>query len=365
MKLKPAANSTDPDLTLLAAVVGLVFLGTLMVFSSSVIMADVRWHSPYAFFLKQLLWVTLGSALMVFLMRFDYRQLQKYSRPLTIITVTLLGLVLVIGTAKLGAKRWLSFGPLNLQPSELAKYALVIALADYIDRKKSKLKKWEGILPCLAVVAVFVIPIALEPDLGTPLIMLAVALSLLFASGASFGKLSLLGLSLLPLVAVEIYRKPYRLTRIRHFFESWGDISSTSYQLNQSILALGAGGFFGKGLGHGQMKLLHLPEAHTDFIFPVIGEELGFAGAAMVIALFAIIAWRGWRVCRHSSSYFGSLVALGITLLITYQAIFNISVACGLAPTKGLALPFVSFGGSSLLFNMAAAGILLNISRRA
>jgi cell division protein FtsW len=190
-------------------------------------------------------------------------------------------------------------------------------------------------------------------------------MSLFFVSGASFGKISALALSVLPLIALDIYRKPYRLARIKHFFESWGDISSTSYQLNQSILALGSGGFFGKGLGQGQMKLLYLPEAHTDFIFPVIGEELGFIGASVVIALFVIIAWRGWRICRNSTNYFGSLTALGITLLIAYQAIFNISVSCGLAPTKGLALPFVSFGGSSLLFNMAAIGVLLNISRRA
>ncbi len=364
MKFKQTVNSIDPDFTLLAAVVGLVFLGTLMVFSSSVIMADVRWHSPYSFFFKQLMWVTVGSALMAFFIRFDYRSLQKYSKLLTVITVALLGLVLVVGTVKLGAKRWLKFGPFNMQPSELAKYVLVIALADYIDRKKSKLKKWEGILPGLAIMAAFIIPIALEPDLGTPLIMFAVAMSLLFVSGASFGKISTLAFSVVPLIVLDIYRKPYRLARIRHFFESWGDISSTSYQLNQSILALGSGGFFGKGLGQGQMKLLYLPEAHTDFIFPVIGEELGFIGASVVIALFVIIAWRGWRACRNSSSYFGSLAALGITLLITYQAIFNISVSCGLAPTKGLALPFVSFGGSSLLFNMAAAGILLNISRR-
>jgi cell division protein FtsW len=364
MKNKLPAGSIDSDFMLMSAVVGLVFLGTLMVFSSSVIMADVRWHSPYSFFFKQLMWVAIGSSLMWYFTQFDYRTLQKYAKPLTVAVVILLGLALVIGTAKLGAKRWLKIGPFSMQPSELAKYVLVIALADYIDRKKSKLKKWEGVLPALAVTALFVIPILLEPDLGTPLIMCAVAMSLLFVSGASFSKMAVLAMSALPLIAVEIYRKPYRLLRIKHFIESLGDISSTSYQLNQSILALGSGGFFGKGLGQGQMKLLYLPEAHTDFIFPVIGEELGFVGAAFVIALFVIIAWRGWRVCRSSDSYFGSLVALGITLLITYQAILNISVACGLAPTKGLALPFVSFGGSSLLFNMAAAGVLLNISKK-
>jgi cell division protein FtsW len=167
-----------------------------------------------------------------------------------------------------------------------------------------------------------------------------------------------------PLVAFEIFRKPYRMERLKDYLSNWCDIKSVSYQLNQSLVALGSGGFFGKGLARGQMKLMHIPEPHTDFIFPIIGEELGFIGAVSVITLFLMFAWRGLQISRHSRDLFGSLLAAGITLMILLQALINIGVSCGLLPTKGLPLPFVSFGGSALVINMAEVGILLNISKK-
>ncbi|MHB9154521.1 MAG: FtsW/RodA/SpoVE family cell cycle protein, partial [Endomicrobiales bacterium] len=239
------------------------------------------------------------------------------------------------------------------------------ALADYLDRRKSKLSQWKGMLPALFLIGISCVLVGLEPDLGTPVIMAAVGLSLLYTAGARMRHLLVLGVSLLPLVAVEILRKPYRLQRVKDFFQSWGDINSGSYQLNQSILALGSGGFIGKGLAHGQMKLLYLPEPHTDFIFPIIGEELGFAGAVVIIALFLVFAWRGWRISRSSPDLFGGLLATGITWLVVFQALLNLAMSCGLLPTKGLPLPLVSFGGTSLVFTMAGVGILLNISKKA
>lgn len=352
------------DYTLLFLTMVLLMFGTIMVFSSSVIMAEARWSAPYHFVFKQIIWVVLGSAVMMGLAHFDYRRLQKWSRPLMIITIILLVLVLIIGTKKGGARRWLVFGFLNFQPSEIAKLVMVIALADYLDRKKSRMKQWKGLMPALSIVGVLAGLIALEPDLGTPILMACVSFCLLYTAGARLPHLLMLGAGVIPLVVIEILRKPYRLVRLRDYISSWGDIHSASYQLNQSILALGSGGFFGKGLAQSQMKLLYLPEPHTDFIFPIIGEELGFIGTVGLIALFMFVVIKGWQISRGSQDYFGSLLALGITWIIAFQTLLNMGVATGLLPTKGLPLPFVSFGGTSLVFNLAGIGILLNISKR-
>ena len=362
MKKHEAPGSIDYPLLLTTAV--LVVLGTIMVFSSSVIMADARWKSPYLFVTKHIIWVATGAAAMLFMSNFNYRKLQKAAKPILFVSIILLVLVVIIGSAKGGAKRWISFGPANFQPSEFAKLAVIIVLADYLDRKKSRLKNFGGLVPPLAVIGFVCGLIALEPDLGTPIIISTVGLSLIFISGANLKHLFMIVAGFLGLVAVEILRKPYRLHRVKDFIASWGDINSVSYQLNQSMLALGAGGFMGKGLAQSQMKLLFLPEPHTDFIFPIIGEELGFIGTIFIIGLFLFFTWRGWKVSRESTDYFGSLLALGITLLVAFQALVNMSVACGLVPTKGLPLPFISFGGTALVFNMAGVGILLNISKR-
>ncbi|MBN1823178.1 MAG: putative lipid II flippase FtsW [Endomicrobiales bacterium] len=358
------APSDSFDYVLLFVTAILTVIGTVMVFSSSVIMADVRWQAPYLFVTKHVIWVLVGAAALFFFSNFKYYRLQDFAKPAVFAIVILLILVLFVGSAKGGARRWFSLGPLSFQPSELAKLVLIIALADYLDRKKSKLKNWAGIAPPLILVGLFSFLVAMEPDLGTPLIMVIVGILLLFVGGTSVKYILALGAAVLPLVAFEIIRKPYRIQRIRDFLGSWGDINSGSYQLNQSLLALGSGGFFGKGLAQSQMKLLYLPEPHTDFIFPIIGEELGFAGTVFVILLFVFFAWRGWNISRKSADYFGSLLALGITLMISVQAVMNMAVSCGLVPTKGLPLPFVSFGGTALVLNLASVGILLNISKR-
>ena len=360
-KKNDATYSTDFTLLLLTAI--LVTFGTIMVFSSSVIMAEIRFQTPYIFIIKHVIWVAAGAVAMFAFSRYDYRKLQELTRPLIITAVTLLVLVVIIGSEKGGAKRWFKLGPMSFQPSEFAKLALVIAMADFMDRKKSRLNKMKGLLPALGLAGLFCFLISLEPDLGTPVIMVAVTVAMLFVAGARLGHLLLIGISFVPLVALEILRKPYRLARMKAYLQSVGDISSSSYQLDQSILALGNGGFFGRGLAHSQMKLFYLPEPHTDFIFPIIGEETGFIGTIILIVLFIIFAWRGWMIAKSSPDFFGGMLAMGVTLLIVTQAVFNMGVATGLLPTKGLPLPFVSFGGTALVINMAGVGILLNVSR--
>jgi cell division protein FtsW len=364
MKIKKPELTGNMDYTLLFITSVLVIFGTIMVFSSSVIMAEARWKAPYLFVSKHAVWVIVGAAGMYLMTNFNYRKLAGLSRPLLAVAVVFLIAVVIVGPSRGGAKRWIVVGPINFQPSEFAKLAVIVALADYLDRKKSKLKNFGGLVPPLLIMGVVCGCIALEPDLGTPIIISLTSLSLIFISGASLRHIFLLISGFLVVVVEEIFRKPYRLHRVKDFIASWGDINSVSYQLNQSMLALGAGGFFGKGLAQSQMKLLYLPEPHTDFIFPIIGEELGYLGTISVIMLFLAFAWRGWRISRQSTDYFGSLLALGITLLVTFQAIMNMSVACGLVPTKGLPLPFISFGGTALVLNMMGVGILLNISKR-
>ncbi|MCB4792572.1 MAG: putative lipid II flippase FtsW [Elusimicrobia bacterium] len=352
------------DYSLFIITLILVILGILMVFSSSVIMADIRWKAPYLFVIKQAVWAALGLIGMMLFSNFNYHYLQKYVKILMFITLAVLVAVLIIGTVKGGAKRWLRFGFIGFQPSELAKLVVVVALADYLDRKKSRIKDWRGLWPAFFMIGLFCIPIAMEPDLGTPVLMVIVSMNLLLVAGARFWHILVTGLAFIPFGVIEVLRKPYRIERMKSFFSSWYDINSGSYQLSQSILALGSGGFFGKGLGQGQLKMMYLPEPHTDFIFPIIGEELGYAGALFVIALFILFAWRGLVIARNSKDLFGGFLAVGITFMVVFQVAINLGVSCGLLPTKGLSLPFVSFGGSSLMINLISVGILLNISKK-
>ena len=352
--------------TILLIITGiLILIGTVMVFSSSVVMADIRWQAPYSFFVKQIIWVIMGSAVMIFFTQFDYKNIQKYSRVILALSVILLVVVLVIGTQKGGARRWLRFGFLSFEPSEFSKLAIILALADYFDRKKSQIRKLGSILPAFLIIVIPVGLISLQPDLGIPIVIVTVSLLLMYAAGAKFSNVFGIFLIFIPFVIIEILRKPYRIERVKNFISSWGGIESASYQINQSILALGSGGFWGKGLAASSMKLFYLPEPHTDFIFPVIGEELGFVGVLTLIGLFVFFAWRGWKISRNTQNFFGALLALGFTWLIVFQALFNMGVATGIFPAKGLPLPFVSFGGTSLIFNLASVGILLNISKQA
>ncbi|MDD5491343.1 MAG: putative lipid II flippase FtsW [bacterium] len=356
-----------PDLNMFGVTVALVIFGLVMIYSSSAIFASQQYNNSWYFFQKQMLWALAGFAAFFMLMKTDYHVLQRYSRVLIFISIVLLVLVLtgIFGREVGGAKRWIRLGPVSFQPSELAKISLLIYIADYLDRKQSKISKvLKGVAPILMIMGLICGLILVEPDMGTSVSLGVVSVSMLFVGGLSAWYLGSLVLMAIPLFAYLVVTKPYRLRRLMAFFDPWADPQNVGYQIIQSLIALGSGGFLGMGLGNSKQKLLYLPAAHTDFIFPIIGEELGFIGAFSIVILFFVFAWRGMKIAFHAPDLFGSMLAGGITLMIVLQAIINIGVSCALFPTKGLPLPLVSYGGSNLAFTLASIGILLNISRQ-
>ncbi|MCL2334489.1 MAG: putative lipid II flippase FtsW [Endomicrobia bacterium] len=361
------------DFTLISVASIAVIFGAMMVFSSSVIMADIRWSSPYMFFLKQMIWMAIGFAAMTVTAFFiDYKLYQKYAKVIYIIALIAVIAVLILGVRRGGAKRWFHVAFFTFQPSEIAKLAMVVIIADFISRKKALIGEWEGLVAPLVFLFLIVLPIAVEPDLGTPILIAGTCFAMLFCAGLRMQAILAMAGGGLILIAEEIIRKPYRLARFRNYLDSFVNVDAifvnqdkAFYQIKQSLYALGSGGFFGKGLGKSEMKLMYLPEAHTDFIFPIIGEELGFIGAGLVLAFFIYIFFKGMKISRNAPDIFGEYLAMGITLLIVFQAVINLSVATGVFPAKGLPLPFISFGGTSLVINMAAMGILINMSQYA
>jgi cell division protein FtsW len=355
---------TKYDYTLMIIICISIVFGSFMVFSSSVVMADIRWASPYKFFIKQILWVCLGFIVM-FITSFliDYKFYQKYSKLIYFLTLMSVVIVLFFGVCRLGAKRWLAIYSFTIQPSELAKVSMIIIIADFISRKEDLMDKWIGLLPPSILVLLMLIPIALEPDLGTPVLITGICFAMLFCAGIKIKAVLLGVISIMILIAEETVRKPYRLLRFKDYLASFINIDASSYQVKQSLNALGSGGFFGKGIGKSELKLMYLPEMHTDFIFPVIGEELGFIGASFVIVLYIYIFFKGLKMSKCMPDTFAKYLCLGITCLIVFQAIINLSVTTGVLPAKGLPLPFISFGGTSLVINMAAVGILINLSQ--
>ncbi len=351
------------DIFLLSVVLFLVFTGVVMVFSASATVSHEKFDTSYLFLTKQLIWTVMGIFLMLALVRVDYNKLQKFSRPLMVFSLSLLVLVLLIDHGEI--KRWLKFGMVSFQPSEMAKFCLILYVADVLDRKGSKLQDLKkGLLPILIVTAMFLMLIYVEPDLGTAVILGLVILAMLFMGGVRLSHLlSLLFLSV-PLLYFAIFHVGYRRERMLTFLNPWADAQRIGYQVVQALLALGSGGFLGEGLGASKAKLFFLPEPYTDFIFSIIGEELGFLGASLIVFLFVLIAWRGLRIATRAPNQFGNLLAAGITFLITFQAVLNISIVTACLPTKGITLPFLSYGGSSLVFSLIGVGMLLNISRQ-
>ncbi len=352
-------------LGLFLATVALTSIGIIMVYSASAIISLERYNDPYFFLKRQLVWVFLGLLGMLFAARINYRAFPKLLKPALLFTLFLLVLVLFpqFGKEIAGARRWLRIGDFTLQPSELAKLILILYMADTLSRKKEKIKNFTyGFLPPLIILGAIFILILLQPDLGTALIILVVTLGMLFVSGVRLRHLFSLFLVALPSIWLLINKVGYRKRRILAFIDPWNDPRGAGFQIIQSLLALGSGGILGRGLGEGTQKLFYLPAPHTDFIFAILGEELGFLGGVAVIILFGAFIYFGARIARRAPDLFGSLLALGITTWIGLQAMINIGVATGFLPTKGLPLPFVSFGGSSLLFSLMGVGILLSIS---
>lgn len=358
----------QPDWWLLAAMVLLLSIGVVMVYSASAIVAAERFGDPYFFLRKQLLWALFGLGSVLLALHVDYRWLERWSWPILIAAGALLVVVLVPPLAQPinGTRRWLRLGPLSFQPAELAKLALVIHLATFLSRHREGLGDfWRGVAPPLGVAAALAGLVLAQPDLGTCFTLLAVTFALLFLGGVRIRHLAVVLGAALPVLALAVWLAPYRVRRIATFLDPWSDPRGSGFQIIQSWLALGGGGVTGRGLGESKQKLFYLPEAHTDFVLAILGEELGFVGALGVIALFVVLVWRGFRTGLRAPDPFAAYLAFGLTLVIATQALVNMGVVTGTLPTKGLPLPFISFGGSALLMTVFATGTLLNISQHA
>src|ERR1700704_1611948 len=345
----------------------LVFIGLIMIFSASAVMAKERYGSAYEFLLKQLVWAVAGLVVMVVATKVDYKRLQHPALVFLLLGFTTLLLISVFFLDRAhGTHRWFHVGPISLQPSELAKPALILFLAWFLENKTNSMDDWRNtLIPAVAPTLVFLGLIVFQPDLGTAIACAGITACVLFVAGVRlryFGYA--FAAALLPLYFL-IFHVSYREDRILAFLNPYADPKGFGFHIIQSLIAVSTGGVTGLGLMEGKQKLFYLPEPHTDFIFAVTAEELGLMGALVIVVLFAIFLWRGIRTALRTQDMFGRFLAVGITSMIVVQAFINISVVLGLMPTKGIPLPLVSYGGSSLLVTLASIGVLLNISKQA
>ena len=362
------ARKLKSDKLLFIATLALVCASLVMVYSSSAVIGMEQYHERPTFFLfKQVTFALLGLALMPVLMKIDYR---RYRQPAVIWTgLALIGFTLVavlFGPRLNGARRWFGIAGMGVQPSEFAKIVVVLFVAAILERRMDRIDDIRySLVPVGIVLGGIVGLIMLQPDLGTALSIIVIVSAMVFAAGINYRYLIGLLLVSLPAAYIVLMSADYRRRRIEVFLDPWSDPLGDGFQVIQSLIAVGTGGIFGRGLMAGVQKLYYLPYPHTDFIYAVIGEELGLLGTTVVLACFCIIAWRGLRTSLRAPDRFGAFLALGLTAMVVVQAFFNISVVLGLLPTKGIPLPFVSFGGSSLLASMVGMGILLNVSQHA
>jgi cell division protein FtsW len=361
------AKRVSVDRWLFTVTMLLVFVGLVMVFSASAVMAKDKYGSPYAFLLRQLLWAVAGLVAMVVAMRVDYRRYKSPAVVFSLMGLTTLLLISVFFLDRLHhTHRWIRWGGFSLQPSELAKPVLILFLAYFLEGRTKSMDDWRNtLLPAAAPVLVFLGLIVLQPDLGTAIACSGITACILFVAemrmryfGYAFG------VALLPLYLL-IFHVSWRRGRILAFLNPYADRQGTGFHIIQSLIAVATGGVTGTGLMEGKQKLFYLPEPHTDFIFAVTAEELGLVGAMFVVTLFAIFLWRGMRASWRTEDIFGCYLAVGITSMVVLQAFINISVVLGMMPTKGIPLPLVSYGGSSLFVTLACVGVLLNITKQA
>jgi cell division protein FtsW len=359
--------SEGPDVVLVAAVLALTGFGIVMVFSAGAVFA-AKTYRDWTYFLKRDV-ICAGVGLLAFLVgsRLDYSIYRRITYPLLFLAVALLAAVLKLGPTINGAVRWFRLGSLSFQPSELAKFALVLYLAVLLARKAEKVRDFSmGFLPPLLMTGVFLGLLLKQPDLGTAVIIGVTALGLMFVAGTRTSYILLSLLLAAPIGwKVFITGESWRMKRLLAFLYPWQYRRDTGYQLYESLISVGSGGLWGQGLGQGHQKLFFLPEAHTDFILAVVGEELGLVGVLAVLFAFAVLVWRGLRASVRARDPYGCYLAFGITCLFGLQTIVNMCVVLGLLPTKGLPLPFVSFGGTALVMSLFMAGVLANISARA
>lgn len=361
-------TSDSLDRTIVLVTLLLLSLGIMMVHSASSVVSAAKFHDPFFYAKRQLLWALLGIAAMFWLSDFDYHRLRSLAPKIAVLSFVFLGAVLIpgIGAVRGGSRAWLGIGSFGIQPSEFAKLALILFLAhlltDYGDRMSSFRR---GLLPPLLIALMAVGLIMLEPDLGQSVVIMGTAILMLFVAGARMRHLGMLGGAGLAAFAGLVAAAPYRLDRVTAFLDPWKYPLKEGYQIIQSLYAIGSGGLLGLGLGNSHQKFLYLPEPQTDFIFSILGEELGFLGALTVLFLFGILVWRGFRIALYATDIFGTLLATGITSMVAVQVLINIGVVTGSIPATGITLPLLSYGGSSLTLMLTAIGILLNISRQA
>ena len=356
------------DTSLFAAAMLIVVIGVAMIYSASAIISaqKAETDNPYYFITRQCLWLLVGGIAMLTLMHLDFARLRD-PRVIAVamsVVIGLLVLVLFHPTIN-GTRRWIVMPHMQLQPSELAKPVLVLFLAAFLSRREERINELTSTLfpLCLAIATVAGL-ILIEPDFGTAMTLVLVAAAMIFAAGIAWSRVAIFALMLIPAAAMTAFSAAYRRDRLFTFLNPEADPRGKGFQAMQSLIALGTGGVKGLGIGNGRQKLFFLPYPHTDFIFSIIGEELGFIGAFLLIALFAFVVWRGFRIARFTQRRFDYYAAIGFTLIIGIQALINISVALCLLPTKGLPLPLVSYGGSSLITSMIALGMLLNLSQQ-
>ncbi len=355
------------DFTLMITVLILVVIGIIMVFSASYAFAYFRLGDGYHFLKRDLLWAAVGLCGMLFTMNFDYWKYKKLAPWGFILSLVLLVLVLTpLGIEYNGAKRWLGVGGFTVMPAEIAKICSIFFVAASLSNNPEKIKNFvKGVVPYLGIIGLYFGLIILQPNLSTAVTISAIIVAMMFVTGMRWGHLTFMGAGGAGLLVVMILAEPYRMRRLTGFLDPFADARDTGYQVIQSLLALGSGGLFGVGLGKSIQKYLYIPEPQNDFIFAIIGEELGFVGCVAVIVLYLLLIWRGVRIAINAPDLFSCLIATGITAMVAVQVTINIAVATSSMPVTGIALPFISWGGTSLAIFMTAIGVMLNISRYA
>ncbi len=355
------------DWIMFAIAVGLALFGTMMVYSASAMIAhrETGGASQFTYFYKQLAFAIGGIVLMLIVSQIDYRWLQNRYIVYGLIAITVIGLIAVFGFPEInGAQRWIRFGAFSIQPSELSKIALPVFLAYFLVKNEDRVADIKAaVIPCVAILALFCGLIVLEPDLGTTIVLCVIFGAVYFSAGAKLVHVAAMAGAMILMTVLAVLLAPWRMERLMAFLDPFAHSDDAGYQVVQSLYAIGSGGVFGEGFAKGQQKLFYLPYPYSDFIFSVVGEELGLIGTLAVVIAFGLLLWRGTRAALNAPDRFGMLLGMGITTGIVVQALFNISVVISILPAKGIPLPFISYGGSSVLVTLAAAGILLSISR--
>lgn len=361
------ARKLYPDKWLFLATIGLALFGLVMVYSASAITAEKENGTQYYYVAKQAMWTGIGLGVMFVMMHFDYNWLRNRRIVYALLVLTVLMLLAVFGFSPInGARRWIKLRVFSIQPSEISKLTLTIFLAYFLERRAGEERLfWRTFVPCASVAGALAVLVVAEPDLGTAVMLAVIFVVIIYTAGARLLHLGMAAApALLGLAGLLIF-VPFRARRLTAFLDPWADPQGSSYQVVQSLISIGSGGVHGAGFAQGKQKLFFLPFAHSDFIFAVVGEELGLAGALGVVLVFGLFLWRGIRTALRAPDRFGMLLSLGLVTGIVAQAMFNISVVLALVPTKGIPLPFISYGGSSMVPTLAAVGILLNISQYA